>query len=34
MWYEGLFVLVSVVVICMFVFGVWDDDDNDMGEGR
>jgi hypothetical protein len=34
MWYEGLFVLVSVVVICMFVFGVWDDDDNDRGEGR
>jgi hypothetical protein len=26
MWYEGLFVLVTVVVVCMFVFGVWDDD--------
>jgi hypothetical protein len=35
MWYEGLFVLVTVVVVCMFVFGVWDDpDDHDVGEGR
>jgi hypothetical protein len=34
MWYEGLFVLVTVVVVCMFVFGVWDDDDQDFGEGR
>jgi len=25
---------VTVVVVCMFVFGVWDDDDNDVGEGR
>jgi hypothetical protein len=29
MWYEGLFVLVSVVVVCMFVFGVWDDPNDD-----
>jgi hypothetical protein len=34
MWYEGLFVLVTVVVVCMFVFGVWDDPDDDVGEGR
>ena len=34
MWYEGLFVLVTVVVVCMFVFGVWDDHDDDVGEGR
>jgi hypothetical protein len=29
MWYEGLFVLVTVVVVCMFVFGVWDDPNDD-----
>jgi hypothetical protein len=34
MWYEGLFVLVTVILVCMFVFGVWDDDDHDVGEGR
>jgi hypothetical protein len=29
MWYEGLFVLLTVVLICLFVFGVWDDDEGD-----
>lgn len=29
MWYEGLFVLVTVILVCLFVFGVWDDDDYD-----
>jgi len=29
MWYEGLFVLVTVILVCMFVFGVWDDPNDD-----
>jgi hypothetical protein len=26
MWYEGLFVLVTVILVCLFVFGAWDND--------
>jgi hypothetical protein len=29
MWYEGLFVLVTVILVCIFVFGVWDDPNDD-----
>jgi len=26
MWFEGLFVLATVILVCLFVFGAWDDD--------